>query len=161
LSRSPSLPLGAGSREDVSSSRIAHSGSRRQDRADTLLIYAACPSRLADSESRIMNFVAEHGNACLHPFNAFPYDYFEGGKIGREKTLEWCCRLIDACDELWLFGISAGTLFEVDYLIRRRGPSRIRVYVNEFDSEWDSYCQKYSEEFPLAMAAVRREMGQD
>jgi hypothetical protein len=101
-----------------------------------------------------MTFVAGHGHACLHPFNALPYDYFEGSKIGRRKTLEWCCRLIDACDEVWLFGISAGTLFEVEYLLDLESPPRLRTFVRDFDPDGPAYCSKYATEFPRGIAVV-------
>lgn len=100
----------------------------------SLLVYAACPSRLAHKSNAILKFVANHGHAPLHPFQAFPYDLFEGGKPGRERTLEWCCRLIDICDELWLFGISDGTLFEVNYFIARGRKSHFRDFSDVFDS---------------------------
>lgn len=107
-----------------------------------LLVYAACPSRLAHKTDAILEFVVHHGQAPLHPFQAFPYDLFEGGKPGRERTLEWCCRLIDVCDELWLFGISDGTLFEVNYLIARGRRSQFRDYSDVFD---DSAVTRKSE----------------
>src|SRR3989338_1130989 len=99
------------------------------------LIYGSLPSRIISKKEEVMEFVASKGMACLHPFNAFPYNYFEGGIIGRKKTLEMCCRLIDVCDEFWIFGISEGTLIETDYFLKQNEklshPKPIRVYIKE------------------------------
>ncbi len=115
------------------------------------LVYASCPSRLSSKKEEIMKFVASFGKGCLHPFNALPYEYFEGGVIGREKSLDLCCRLIDVCDEFWLFGISEGTLLETEYFFQKNlqlsKPIPICVYIKEFDHEWQKYCSIYQDKF--------------
>ena len=115
------------------------------------LDYASCPSRLSSKKEEIMKFVSSFGKGCLHPFNALPYEYFEGGVIGREKSLELCCRLIDICDEFWLFGISEGTLIETEYLFQKNSQfsktTPIRLYIKEFDPEWQQYYSIYKDKF--------------
>lgn len=83
------------------------------------LVYASCPARMGDKKKEIMDFIAFQGKGGLHPFNAFPYEYFEGGVIGRKDTIQMCCRLIDICDQFWLFGISEGTLTETEYYFQK------------------------------------------
>ncbi len=59
------------------------------------LIYCATPSRLVHRIKDIMDFVTNQGYAPLHPFQAFPYERFEGNpKIGRSKSIEWCLDLL-------------------------------------------------------------------
>ncbi len=100
------------------------------------LIYAACPSRLAGLTDEIFSFVADTGNACLHPFAAMPFQFFEGSPtVGRERTLDWCCRLINASDEFWIFGISAGTLLELEYAMGCK--MRIRNVARRFDPQFE------------------------
>jgi hypothetical protein len=103
--------------------------------AKPLLVYTACPSRLADRTGEILTFVAGQGQAPLHPFQALPYKFFEGGLPGRERTLNWCCRLVDICDEFWLFGLSDGTKFELEYLIQQGRIQSFRDFSNLFDPE--------------------------
>jgi hypothetical protein len=67
-----------------------------------------------------------------------PYAFFEGGAPGREQTLTWCCRLIDICDEFWLFGLSDGTLFEADYVMRQGRSSCLRDFSHLFDDASES-----------------------
>jgi hypothetical protein len=100
-----------------------------------LLVYAACPSRMADQTQTILEFIASRGHAPLHPFQALPYAFFEGGLPGREKTLEWCCRLIDICDEFWLFGLSDGTLFELRYLLGKGRHAAFKDFSGMFDEQ--------------------------
>jgi hypothetical protein len=118
------------------------------------LVFASTPSRMVDRTDEIMRFVSEQGKACLHPFNAMPFEYYEGGALGRDKTLDVCHRLIAACDELWLFGISDGTMFEVEEFLARKPDSdalqRFRSYVTEYDDEWQHYFAMYAETYPAA-----------
>lgn len=111
------------------------------------LIYCATPSRLSGKKKEIMDFVTEQGYGPFHPFQAFEYERFEGGAIGRKRTMEFCCRAIDICDEFWMFGISEGTLIELCYVLkknlRRKRSKLIRLFLNEFDK--DVWQAKYDE----------------
>jgi hypothetical protein len=105
------------------------------------LIYCATPSRLAVKTGDIMGFVAEQGHAPLHPFQALPYEMFEGNpKIGRSKSMEWCLKLMGICDEVWLFGISEGTLKEIAYAAKIHKP--LRIELDKFDPEWRKLYRK-------------------
>ena len=105
-----------------------------------LLIYCATPARLGQKRVEIMDLVSQHGYGPFHPFQAFEYERFEGGPVGRQKTMEFCCRAIDICDEFWLFGISIGTLTELCYVLDRNStsinPKPIKLFQNKFDERW-------------------------
>jgi hypothetical protein len=116
------------------------------------LVYCATPARLSSKRVEIMNYVTEHGGGPFHPFQAFEYERFEGGPIGREKTIEFCCRAIEICDEFWLFGISEGTLIELAYIINfnknnKNNQKEIRYLYKTFDPEWKGYYEKHRDRF--------------
>ena len=92
-----------------------------------------------------MDFVTGQGLSPFHPFQAFEYKRFEGGPIGREKTMEFCLRAINICDEFWLFGISDGTLSELCYALEKNKP--IRLFLEEFDKDWKKEYQKIKDKF--------------
>lgn len=76
----------------------------------------------------------------MHRFQAFPYKKFEGNpNIGRKKTIEWCLRQVEMCDEFWLFGISEGALTELDHAIKIEKPVKIFI---EFDKRWKEFYNK-------------------
>jgi hypothetical protein len=105
------------------------------------LIYCATPSRISDKKNQIMDFVVRQGYAPFHPFQAFPYELFEGNPfVGREKTMMYCLRAIEICDEFWLFGVSQGTILEANHALKISKPTR--RYLEEFDPKWRSFYQK-------------------
>jgi len=117
------------------------------------LIYCATPTRLSSKKAQIMDYVTQRGFGPFHPLQAFEYERFEGGPIGRDKTIEFCCRAIEICDEFWLFGISEGTLMELSYVInlnnRNLGdPKEIHYFYKIFDPEWKDYYKKHHNRFP-------------
>ncbi len=110
------------------------------------LIYCATPSRLVHRIEDIMDFVTKNDYAPLHPFQAFPYERFEGNpKIGRDKSMEWCLRLIDVSDEFWMFGISDGTLIEVVHAINIMKP--ISLQLEGFDPDWKRVYKKLGSKY--------------
>ncbi len=102
------------------------------------LIYCATPSRLADKTSAIMDYVTAQGFGPFHPFQAFDIARFENGPVGRELTLAFCCRAIEICDEFWLFGISEGTLRELEFANShtRNGMRKPIHFLLDFDPDW-------------------------
>lgn len=103
------------------------------------LIYCATPSRLASKTEEIMNHVTKMGYGPFHPLYVYQVERFENGPIGREKTMEFCRRAIEICDEFWLYGISEGTLEELNHAKNIRKPIKL---FPEFDSEWHSYYRE-------------------
>lgn len=105
------------------------------------LIDCATPSRLNHRINDIMDFVTNQEYAPLHPFQAFPYERFEGNpKIGRAKSIEWCLRLINISDEVWMFGVSNGTLEEITHAIKNNKPVYLKF--DSFDSEWEKFYKE-------------------
>jgi len=81
-----------------------------------------------------MDFVTDIGHGPFHPFQAFEYERFEGGPVGREMTIEFCKKAIEICDEFWMFGVSDGTLQELLHAKRLGKPTKLLL--NEFDPNW-------------------------
>ncbi|MBU2522918.1 MAG: hypothetical protein KKE23_01355 [Nanoarchaeota archaeon] len=110
------------------------------------LIYCATPSRIVHRIKDIMDFVTDQDYAPLHPFQAFPYERFEGNpKIGRIKSMQWCLGLIDISDEFWMFGVSNGTLEEAVHAIKIKKP--IRLKFDGFDNEWNKFYQELGKKY--------------
>jgi hypothetical protein len=114
------------------------------------LIYCATPARLSSKKKEIMDFVTAQDYGPFHPFQAFEYERFEGGPIGRDGTMDFCRRAIEICDEFWMFGVSRGTLDELIHAKKIKKP--IKLLLDQFDSEWkmryNGLKQKYGD--PLA-----------
>lgn len=113
------------------------------------LIYCATPSRLSQHKEVIMDFVTNKGLAPFHPFQGFPFERYEGNqKVGREKSMEYCLRAVNMCDEFWMFGISNGTLQELVEAIRIGKP--IQLHFQEWtpgDIEWKVHYDKLSTQY--------------
>ena len=116
------------------------------------LIYCATPARLNIKRQEIMDFVTQKGYRPLHPFQAFEYERFEGGPIGREKTIEFCKRLVDISDEFWMFGISEGTLAEYVHALKIEKP--IKLLFETYDPEWRQYYQKLAEKYQYPLEQI-------
>jgi hypothetical protein len=125
---------------------------------EAAVVYGSTPSRLASKTDEIMKFVASLGKACLHPFMALPYEYYEGGCVGRDKTICVCCKLVEVCDQFAIFGISEGTLIELEYHLdlnsRLKMPQALLVFIKEFDPEWQKYHAIFREKYPRAIQAL-------
>jgi hypothetical protein len=119
------------------------------------LSYGSTPSRLVSKIEEIMEHTANRGKACVHPFNAFPYLYYEGGILGRQKSMVACCRLIDICGEFAIYGISEGTLIELQYVLDKNTNKDfqrpVEIFVKEFDPEWEKYYEQYYKRFSTAL----------
>ena len=128
----------------------------RNQMAYDKLVYCASPARLSYIKDDIMSFVLSKGMAPLHPFNALPAEYFENDIVSRADTLEICCKLVDICDEFWLFGVSEGTLTESQYLLNRSTEFRkpLKVLCEGFDPEYKTYVEKYRERFQKTLTEL-------
>lgn len=98
------------------------------------LIYCAIPSRMSKILSKEINlFVMSFSEFPFNPFMAFPLELYENGPMGREKTLDYCKKFVEICDEFWLFGLSEGTIEELERAISAN--KKIKTFSN-FDKEW-------------------------
>lgn len=121
------------------------------------LVYISSPSRLIHKKDEMMQLVASHGKGGLHPFNALPYEYFEGGVVGRDTSMRYCCSLIDVCHEFWLFGISEGTLIETEYFMVKNREDNVKpfiILVKEFDPEWQKYYDIFIPRFSRVLQSL-------
>ena len=99
------------------------------------LVYCATPKKKIELLDKIMLFVIERGLAPLHPFLALPYKYFDDGYFQKEETMSYCLRLIQICDEVFVFGYSDGVEEEVNFA--KKIGKRV-IYVNEM-KEWKEF----------------------
>ncbi len=109
------------------------------------LIYCATPARLNHKKKEIMDFVTNKGHAPFHPFQAFEYKRFEGGPAGRNKTIKFCKRAVEICDEFWLFGVSNGTIEELKCAMKKKKP--IKIFLDQFDPQWKKAYQKLARKY--------------
>lgn len=105
------------------------------------IVYCATPSRISSKTNEIIEFVKKLGYAPFHPFQAFPYQNFEGNpNVGREKTMLYCARAVQMCNQFWLFGLSEGTV-EIELPVAKEKNKLIRL-VKKFDPEWNEFAEK-------------------
>ena len=110
------------------------------------LIYCAMPSRLIHRMKDVMDYVTGQGLAPLHPFQALPYERFEGNpKVGRIKAMEYCLRLVTIADKFYMFGVSNGTLEEVVYAIKIKKP--VVLQFKGFDLEWQKFYKELGSKY--------------
>lgn len=122
------------------------------------LIYCAMPARMKNRMIDIMDYVTAKGLGPLHPFQALPYERYEGGPLGRERTMEICCRLINICDEFWVFGVSQGTLIETVHT--QKTPEKpIRLEIEAFDPQWREFYAKLGQQFGNPLDKMLADMG--
>jgi len=63
---------------------------------------------------KICREIAARGYLPISPLHMFSFYDRENGDI-RDAILELCFKLIDLCDEVWVYGISDGCLLEAAY----------------------------------------------
>ena len=109
------------------------------------LVYCATPARLKNSIPEIRAYVLERGFAPLHPFLALPYEDFEGNQnVGREPTMEYCCRLVGVSDRFWAFGVSDGVLREAKYAASIGKPRELHL---SMDLRWKEFYDQLAEKY--------------
>ena len=119
------------------------------------LIYCAQPGRLSDKRKQVMDYVINQEHAPLHPFLAYPYELYEGGFVGRKKTMEFCQRLIDITDEFWLYGISEGTLEDLVYALKIGKPVKLHL---DFDPEWKVYYERLGQKYNYPLEKIKKQI---
>ena len=116
------------------------------------LMFCSTPARLIHLPETIKRFVSELGYMPFHPFDSFPYKYFEG-KFGRDIVKPVYLRGVEFCDRFGLFGVSEGSLRELDHAIRLGKP--IELYHERFDTDvWREEYEKHGEEYNYPIERV-------
>lgn len=80
---------------------------------DRPLIYTAQSKQDFYCRDAICQFVFERGGIPLNPFRMF--DYFLGDRVPRALVREGNRRILETCDEVWVFGenLADGVLVEI------------------------------------------------
>ncbi len=101
----------------------------------------------------VIDRVSSHGLNVVHPFEAYPYERFEGNpRVGRELAMRYCCKLIDICEDgMAVSGISEGTLTETEYFLTYF-PDRNLYLFSELDPEWQTRIEQFREDPRFASA---------
>lgn len=111
--------------------------------------YLATPSRIVKEKKEkileICMYTVEQGALPMHPFNAFPYECYEGHElVRRDEAMASCFDLVALCDEFWLFGVSHGTMQEL--VIAKDLVKPVRLHL-EYDTEWKDFYKKLAPEY--------------
>jgi len=100
----------------------------------TLLIYTAQSKHYFYCRDAVCEFVFQRGAVPLNPFRAF--DYFLGDRVNRDAVRDGNRRLLEACDEVWIFGnmLSDGVLIEIAQAKKNNKPIRFFTIDNRADA---------------------------
>ncbi len=100
------------------------------------MMYCAIPTRLRHRADEAYALAKKMGFVPVIPFNAGPYEDFEGGLLGRERTIEFMLHIQRFCDTCGFFGISEGTVGELRDALARKQDVRV---IYGFDPEWEKH----------------------
>lgn len=116
------------------------------------LVYCSTPARLLHLKNHIKRFVSERNGVPFHPFDAFPYEYFEG-KFGRDIVKPFYLRGVEFCDRFSLFGVSDGSLRELSYAIEIGKP--IELHHKKFDENtWERFYDELGAKYNNPLGRV-------
>lgn len=124
----------------------------KEANAKNKIMYCAIPTRMRDKAEEIRSAVRKMGYAPVIPFDVGPYEDFEGGAVGRERTLDFMMHVQRFCDACGLFGISEGTLGEIDYA--QKSGQEIKMFPS-YDAEWDIVYDNLNKKHDDPLAKLR------
>lgn len=104
------------------------------------IIYAATPIRLQHLTEEICDFIEQSNYIPLHPFFALPYQRYNYDRFTKDEIYHTCFRLIDSCDQLWIFGINSGSLREYQYATSKNMP--VQSLIKKLDPNWEEQSKK-------------------
>lgn len=122
------------------------------------IMYCAMPTRftkMADWPSmreKIIETAVRWGYAPTIPFDIGEYKYFEGGTIGRKRTIEYMIHMMRFCDTVGIFGISDGALGELKTGLDEG--KEIRVCYG-LDPEWEKYYEQLKDKYGDLLQRLR------
>ena len=88
--------------------------------------YASDPEGNFRKADKIVKELADKGIFSISPLHAFSYT----DDTHRPEILRACRRMIEFCDEVWVFGDSPGTRMEAEHA-RELGIRVVRMYKDE------------------------------
>ena len=95
------------------------------------MVYCAYPTieqkQNPSLRDKITEFVQAEGYAPVVPFYALPVEFYTEENYSYEQLLYYCTRLIDACEELWVFGLSKGVAIEINHALKKNIPIKYRL----------------------------------
>ena len=115
-------------------------------------MYCAIPTRLRHLREPIRRAAQELGYAPVIPFDIGEYEDFEGGSIGRDRTLKFMLHIMEFCDATGLFGISNGTMLELSESLKQQ--KDIRTFPG-FDPEWETQYEKLKSGYNSPLEKLR------
>ena len=124
-------------------------------------MYMAHPTRMKGMAEELEDFVYSRGYMPLNPFGCGRYEYCEGGRWGRAKTLPFGLAIQQRiCGYSGILGISDGVMGEVRDRLEWDKEKRIRVFHDaEFDPMWHGEYErlKLKPEFGDVFSKLRGE----
>lgn len=91
---------------------------------DAVLVYTAQSKHYFYCRDAVCEFVFQQGAVPLNPFRLF--DYFLGDRVDRDAVRQGNRRVLEACDEVWVFGdtLADGVVIEIAQAVKQRKPVR-------------------------------------
>lgn len=115
-------------------------------------MYCAMPTRLRDLREEVKTIARKWGYAPSIPFDIGEYEDFEGGSIGRKRTIEFMIHVMRFCDTVGIFGISDGVMGEMKSGLDEG--KEIRVCYG-LDPEWEKYYEQLKDKYGDLLRRLR------
>ncbi|OGY66689.1 MAG: hypothetical protein A3I24_03365 [Candidatus Harrisonbacteria bacterium RIFCSPLOWO2_02_FULL_41_13b] len=116
------------------------------------IMYCAIPTRLRHLREPIRRAARELGYVPVIPFDIGEYEDFEGGSIGRTRTLKFMLHVMGFCDATGIFGVSDGTMLELSESLKQK--KDIRTFPS-FDLEWETQYEKLKSKYDSPLEKLR------
>ncbi|MDE1969966.1 MAG: hypothetical protein KGI50_00060 [Patescibacteria group bacterium] len=117
-----------------------------------LIMYCMIPTRLRGERERARTLSRADGYAPTIPFDIGEFEDFEGGTIGRERTLQFMLHVLSFCDVVGLFGISEGTMIELNRAIAL---GKTVLLYPDFDPQWNAAYENLKHTYGDPLSHVR------
>ncbi|NCN52896.1 hypothetical protein GW950_00340 [Candidatus Wolfebacteria bacterium] len=122
-----------------------------------MVMYVAHPTKLRHLGEEIEAYAYKAGFSPVNPFGCGQYKYFEGGRMGRPRTLDYGLSLQKTlCGNTGVFGISDGVMNEVRHRLTWDREKNIWIFKDAgFDPDWDSEYFRFSKKYGDLFAEIR------
>lgn len=116
------------------------------------IMYCAMPTRLQRLKGLAKKIARRCGYAPTVPFDVGAFKDFEGGRIGRERTLKFMIGYMRLCQTVGIFGISDGVMGELKDALDEG--KEIRVFYG-LDPEWEKMYEQLKGKYSDLFARLR------